>query len=66
MKVTGLSMKVTSHRIILDGHSDHAFLIDGDKINEVLITVIFLSFLGKWVSLGKGIFIKIKNTVRES
>ena len=33
-------MRVTTHRIILfNKKNDHAFLIEGDKINEVLISV---------------------------
>lgn len=33
-------MQVTTHRVLLYSNGDHAFLVEGSKIKEVLVTVI--------------------------
>lgn len=39
IKVIDLTMKVTSHRILLYSNNDHAFLVEGSKIKDVLVSV---------------------------
>ena len=56
-------MKVTTHRIILEGTGEHTFLIDGDKINEVLISVSLLIIEGIRIIVGKGILCQGENTI---
>ena len=58
-------MKVTSHRIVLNGEGDHAFLIEGEKINEILLTVQILLMAGIWLFMGQINHSQIANTVRE-
>ena len=59
-------MKVTSHRIILYGEKDHAFLIEGEKINEILLTVHAGVTIGIRFFVGKINNSEIANIVRES
>lgn len=40
MKVVHLRMEVTTHRILLYSTGDNAFLVEGSKIHEVLVSVL--------------------------
>lgn len=44
IKVVDLTMNVTSLRILLYSNGDHAFLIEGSKIKEIVISVFELQY----------------------